>query len=166
MTIPLYFLYRFPVAGFATRRQFFQCQRQHINRSSSLTQLNLSSDTATKSILSPTKKKWEFVATDNSGSLIKNILVCGDGDLSYTANVAKELSDFDEGIKLFATVLEDEETHNKVYQYSKSNTDIIKSHGQEVMFGIDATSLGTYFDNESIQFDRIQESPRLNLFIV
>ena len=62
-------------------------------------------------------------------------------------NFAKELNDVDEGIKLFATVLEDEDTHNKVYQYSKSNTDIIKSQ-QEVMFGIDATSLDTYFDNE------------------
>jgi len=179
MTIAFSFLLRFPVAGFATRRQF-QCQRRHITSitqlplssgswkqlqfchyhgrrrhiTSSITQLNLSSDT--KSISSPTKNKWEFVATDDSGSLIKNILVCGDGDLSYTANVAKELSDVDEGIKLFATVLEDEETHNKVYQYSKANTDIIKSHGQEVLFGIDATSLGTYFDNESIQFDRIQ----------
>jgi len=158
MIMAYYSLCRFPVAGFATRRQFchYHGRRRHIT--SSITQLNLSSDT--KSISSPTKNKWEFVATDDSGSLIKNILVCGDGDLSYTANVAKELSDVDEGIKLFATVLEDEETHNKVYQYSKANTDIIKSHGQEVMFGIDATSLGTYFDNESIQFDRIQESPR------
>jgi len=181
MMIAYYFLYRFPVTGFATRRQF-QCQRRHITSitqlllssgswkqlqfchyhgrrrhiTSSITQLNLSSDT--NSISSPTKNKWEFVATDDSGSFIKNILVCGDGDLSYTANVAKELSDVNEGIKLFATVLEDEETHNKVYQYSKANTDII--NGQEVMFGVDATCLGTYFDNESIQFDRIQESPR------
>ena len=185
MTIAFSFLYRFPVAGFATRRQF-QCQRRHITSitqlplssdgtrkqlqfchyhgrrrhiTSSINQLNLSSDTKSISSPSPTKKKWEFVATDDSGSLIKNILVCGDGDLSYTANVAKELSNIDEDIKLFATVLEDEETHNKVYQYSKSNTDIIKSRGQTVLFGIDATSLGTYLDNESIQFDRIQESP-------
>ena len=76
MTMSFYFLYRFPVTGFATRRQF-QCQRRHIT--SITPQLSLSSDAN----ISPTKKKkWEFVATDNSGSLIKNILVCGDGDLS------------------------------------------------------------------------------------
>ena len=43
--------------------------------------------------------------------MIQNILVCGDGDLSFSADIAAELDSL--GIQLFATVLEDEETHNK-----------------------------------------------------
>ena len=42
--------------------------------------------------------------------MIHNILVCGDGYLSYSAKIAYELDNL--GIELFATVLEDENTHN------------------------------------------------------
>lgn len=51
----------------------------------------------------------------------------------------------------------------KVYQYSKSNTDIIDSAGHKTMFGVDATTLSTYFggmddndEQEVVTFDRIQ----------
>ena len=64
-------------------------------------------------------KKWSFVLprSDRDDSLvekdatIRNILVCGDGDLSYSAEIASELDAL--GVDLYATVLEDEETHNK-----------------------------------------------------
>jgi len=102
--------------------------------------------------------------SNNNNNMIRNLLVCGDGDLSYSAEIASELDDL--GIELFATVLEDEETHNQVYQYSKSNTDSIASSGQNTMFGVDATDLSTYFgstneeeqeeDKSTILFDRIQ----------
>ncbi len=48
---------------------------------------------------------------DEIDATIRNILVCGDGDLSYSAEIAPELDTL--GIELYATVLEDEETHNK-----------------------------------------------------
>lgn len=38
-----------------------------------------------------------------------HVLVCGDGDLSYSASIAKELADKD--IRLTATVLESESEH-------------------------------------------------------
>lgn len=63
--------------------------------------------------------KWKFISTSDDDqsaslgqrdSLIKNILVCGDGDLSYCAEIGPELERL--GIELFATVLEEEEIHN------------------------------------------------------
>jgi hypothetical protein len=42
---------------------------------------------------------------------IRNILVCGDGDLSYSAGIASELESRD--VRLVATVLEDEDVHNR-----------------------------------------------------
>jgi len=67
-------------------------------------------------------KKWRFVLAKHVeenkdetpveiDATIRNILVCGDGDLSYSAEIAPELDTL--GIELYATVLEDEETHNK-----------------------------------------------------
>ena len=69
--------------------------------------------------------KWEFTATSTYSSsdekqrqrdaknnnFIQNILICGDGDLSYSAEIAHELSDM--GIELYATVLEVEDVHNE-----------------------------------------------------
>ena len=69
--------------------------------------------------------KWEFTATSTESSsdqqqrqrdaennnFIQNILVCGDGDLSYSAEIANQLSDM--GIELYATVLEVEDVHNE-----------------------------------------------------
>ena len=62
-------------------------------------------------------KKWSFALSNNaeepkdSDDTIRRILVCGDGDLSYSAEIASELDAL--GIELYATVLEDEATHNK-----------------------------------------------------
>jgi hypothetical protein len=62
--------------------------------------------------------QWSFVLCNNAEhhdkskhAIIRNILVCGDGDLSYSAEIAPELDML--GIQLYATVLEDEATHNK-----------------------------------------------------
>ena len=70
-------------------------------------------------------KKWGFI-NDNDGSsasstsstqssssssMIRNLLVCGDGDLSYSAEISSELQTL--GIELVATVLEEEDVHNQ-----------------------------------------------------
>lgn len=69
--------------------------------------------------------EWKFVSTANDhdhstsspdqehppNTFIKNILVCGDGDLSYCASIAPELERLN--IELYATVLEVEEHHNR-----------------------------------------------------
>jgi hypothetical protein len=60
--------------------------------------------------------KWAFLprkkdGTSNKSNLIENVLVCGDGDLSFSADIASELESLN--ITLFATVLEDEATHNQ-----------------------------------------------------
>ena len=54
-------------------------------------------------------KKWRFALAEKE-DLISNILVCGDGDLSFSAEIASELDAL--GIDLYASVLEDESTHN------------------------------------------------------
>jgi len=104
--------------------------------------------------------KWELATICDSDdgtdtNLIRNLLVCGDGDLSYCAEIAPELNNL--GIELVATVLEEEEIHNQVYQYSKSNTDIIQTSNQKPMFGIDATQLSSSFGTTKQEqfFDRI-----------
>ena len=66
-------------------------------------------------------KKWRFAladkedhhhgsSEDDNAEMISNILVCGDGDLSFSAEIASELDAL--GIDLYASVLEDESTHN------------------------------------------------------
>ena len=68
-------------------------------------------------------KKWRFAlaekedhhhnhhgSKDDAEEIISNILVCGDGDLSFSAEIASELDAL--GIDLYASVLEDESTHN------------------------------------------------------
>jgi hypothetical protein len=78
----------------------------------------------------------------------------GDGDLSYSSEIASELNQL--SINLHATVLEEEGVHNQVYQYSKTNTDIIASYGHKVLFGVDATNLTTNSYFGDVEFDRIQ----------
>mmetsp|Transcript_24432 Transcript_24432/g.58957 ORF Transcript_24432/g.58957 Transcript_24432/m.58957 type:complete len:241 (+) Transcript_24432:56-778(+) len=119
----------------------------------------------------PTASKWEFavaaaadrkhIFSSEDADIIRKILVCGDGDLSYCAEIAAELDQL--GIELYATVLEEEDIHNQVYKYSRSNTGAIASSGHKPMFGVDATTLSKYFgngdgddDSEPILFDRIQ----------
>lgn len=111
---------------------------------------------------------WEFISSSTTNNdnyslgsrrRIRNILVCGDGDLSYSATIAPNL----DNIQLVATVLETEEIHNGVYEHSKLNTDIITStsstslygHHHKVLFDIDATNLTTHFQEDE-KFDRIQ----------
>lgn len=81
----------------------------------------------------------------------KTWLVVGDGDLSFSANLAENLQP--DGTKLVASVLEDKLTHNQVYKRSVWHEDAIKACGNEVMFGVDATQLEKYF--EKGQFDRV-----------
>jgi hypothetical protein len=133
------------------------------------------------------EKTWSFLPRSNDGpdskTIVQNILVCGDGDLSFSAEIAAELECLN--ISLIATVLEDEQTHsegmccyhhchtcfdatvqylqilfNSVYQFSVSNTREIQARGHNVMFGVDATQLSTYFGTKSgnspILFDRVQ----------
>ena len=72
---------------------------------------------ATFSCIESTASKWEFISNDQqehnatNNNCIKNILVCGDGDLSYCAEIAPELQKM--GVELYATVLEEEDIHNK-----------------------------------------------------
>lgn len=89
-----------------------------------------------------------------------NWLVVGDGDLSYSAAIAEQLTM--DNIRLFATVLEEKSVHNRVYKRSKSNTATILFATDEkqsdspvdgspsksrhsVRFGVDATCLITQF---------------------
>ena len=72
---------------------------------------------ATFSCIESTASKWKFISNDQqeynatNNNCIKNILVCGDGDLSYCAEIAPELQKM--GVELYATVLEEEDIHNK-----------------------------------------------------
>jgi hypothetical protein len=77
-------------------------------------------------------------------------LVVGDGDLSYSAWAARNLHD---NISLFASVLEDEATHEQVYRNSASHADSIHASGHSVLFEVDATQLPSRFPASF--FDRI-----------
>ena len=97
-------------------------QKRHIHHghqrytTKSLSSSKLLDDTNCNQI-DASKKKWSFALANNaeepkdSDDTIRRILVCGDGDLSYSAEIASELDAL--GIELYATVLEDEATHNK-----------------------------------------------------
>jgi hypothetical protein len=81
-------------------------------------------------------------------------LVVGDGDLSYSSIVAEELAG-SSVTRLFATVLEEEEIHNRVYERSKENSEIIASYSSnKVKFGVDGTNLPFSFPD--IKFDVIE----------
>jgi len=89
------------------------------------------------------EKEWQclpFVMQQQR--LISNILVCGDGDLSYSAFIAPTLHKL--GIKMTATVLETKEIHTRIYSQSDFNKNIVESFGHTVHFGIDATNLQAY----------------------
>ena len=95
---------------------------------------------------------------------IQSLLVCGDGDLSYSASIAPQLAELE--ISLTATVLEDQDTHHATYRQSEQHAQTISSYDMhEVRFGINATDLATHFppsvsndeeDNSATTFDRIQ----------
>ncbi len=84
----------------------------------------------------------------------KNWLVVGDGDLSYSKMISEQLAGTSE-TRLVATVLEEEEVHNQVYERSKDNSKTILSHApHEVKFGVDATNLLSFFPHT--KFDTIE----------
>ena len=92
--------------------------------------------------------------SENNGE--HNWLVVGDGDFSYCASIAERLSE--QSINLYATVLEEEMVHNKVYQRSISNKESILSTTKtystsqhQVKFGIDATKLIEFFPSTKFQ---------------
>jgi tRNA G46 methylase TrmB len=104
--------------------------------------------------------QYEYWKNQHSQKTISNILVCGDGDLSYSANIAQSLHE--KNINLIATVLEEQNVHCEIYQHSTTNHQKIKSYknnnnnknNHEVKYGIDATKLEENFPNTT--FDRIQ----------
>jgi hypothetical protein len=85
---------------------------------------------------------------------ISNLLVCGDGDLSYSASIAPTLQTL--GIQMISTVLETEELHCQTYSQSNTNRNIIESFGHAVHFGVDATELHIHPQLASNVYDRIQ----------
>ncbi|KAI2503832.1 protein of unknown function (DUF2431) [Fragilaria crotonensis] len=86
-------------------------------------------------------------------SRVSSWLVCGDGDLSYSAAIAPFLSQ--SNVSLTATVLEDQNDHHDVYTNSQRHSETISSYtGAAVRFGIDATRLEHHFPGQ--HFDRIQ----------
>ena len=104
-----------------------------------------------------TDQSWTFVENEKR---IRNILVCGDGDLSFSAAIAPQLKKL--GISLTATVWEDQSTHSSTYGKSRDNLQTILSSNHSVCFGIDATKLHLHsqelFPSNSNYntFDRIQ----------
>ena len=97
-----------------------------------------------------------------NGNKNKNWLVVGDGDLSYSAMIAGQLAN--KNISLFATVLEEESIHDRVYKRSKYNKEAILANGSkgaenpnktssqhQVLFGIDATKLEHIFTDTKFQ---------------
>mmetsp|Transcript_6952 Transcript_6952/g.20856 ORF Transcript_6952/g.20856 Transcript_6952/m.20856 type:complete len:492 (-) Transcript_6952:613-2088(-) len=125
-------------------------------------------DAAESRICSPSR--WDAV---EDGRRISTLLVCGDGDLSFSATVAPDLAEL--GIRLTATVLEDREVHHATYRNSRDHTETILSSnsptwtsggeeedevkegggasGHEVVFGVNATDLPSSFSGRT--FDRI-----------
>jgi hypothetical protein len=125
-------------------------------------------------------RQWASIALGDQWKDVSSVLVCGDGDLSYSAWLAQQLSS---DVALTATVLEAQDAHNNgafmqwdttthqcityvstlltdsfprykiVYKNSQQNADRITSFPRhEVCFGIDATRLSSYFEET---FDRI-----------
>lgn len=95
----------------------------------------------------------EIWKTVHSNKPISNLLVVGDGDLSYSASISRALHEFH--IDLIATVLEDPITHQNVYKRSVQNQEVISSfENHQVLFGVDATKLQEHFPGRN--FDRIQ----------
>lgn len=121
--------------------------------------------------LSPVRRSWHCTKTssrrasalgqhgnDNgtNGTESKNWLVVGDGDLSYSATIAGDLEK--KNIRLFATVLEEEQVHDSVYERSSRNKEAILSCSSkhEVLFGVDATRLKAFFPStkfKTIEFN-------------
>lgn len=128
---------------------YFSSIFQHIQQYTTTSQNKSNIDTVTEYDVE-NNQMW---VNQNSRRLISNLLVCGDGDLSFSASVAKSLHNIK--TNLIATVLEEQSVHSEVYQRSRANQEIILSHASHnVAFGVDATKLEEHF--QSVKFDRIQ----------
>ncbi|KAL3944005.1 MAG: hypothetical protein SGBAC_001915 [Bacillariaceae sp.] len=93
----------------------------------------------------------EYAQETTDQSTTKKWLVCGDGDLSYSAGITEHLAN--SNISLVATVLEEENIHNTVYKRSLENSASISKHeGHELRFGIDATKLEDFFPTTKFDF--------------
>lgn len=101
---------------------------------------------------------WQFLPCHEqqpgTAPTISNLLVCGDGDLSYSASIAPTLHRL--GIQMISTVLETKESHCQTYSLSNTNRNIIESFGHAVLFGVDATKLHIHPELASKVYDRIQ----------
>ncbi|CAJ1969668.1 unnamed protein product [Cylindrotheca closterium] len=114
------------------------------------TQRRLFSSTALKSHFDvPTENTQKKSSNLDHGST--TLLVCGDGDLSYSAGIAEKLAK--SNINMVATVLEEENIHQTVYKRSLENSESICKHeGHELRFGIDATKLEEFFPTTRFDF--------------
>ena len=120
------------------------------------------SDTSSAYERASAADRWSPIQNDelddddpSKKATIRNLLVVGDGDLSFSASVSPELASL--GVDLLASVLEDEETHGSVYADSARNAAAIRSQGHRAVFGVDATKLIELdFGKKNERFDRIQ----------
>jgi Domain of unknown function (DUF2431) len=94
--------------------------------------------------------------TADDSSKEETWLVVGDGDFSFSVQLAQELSQSNgRSIRLVASVLESEERHARVYRDSSENVQKLRSfRNTAVRFEIDATRLQWTFPAHSIH--RIQ----------
>eukprot|EP00978_Attheya_sp_CCMP212_P031609 scaffold120195_cov53-Attheya_sp.AAC.1 len=81
---------------------------QHAYESSLSSAAAAESTTQTVPLSSSTSRWSSLLAARRT--IISNLLVCGDGDLSFSASIAPELAVL--GVHLTATVLEDQTTHH------------------------------------------------------
>lgn len=111
--------------------------------------------------------RWKYSLCSSGDNVdrvqgIETILICGDGDLSFSASKSNALTALtsstrtamEKQYQLVATVLEDRDTHQSIYQGSLDNERIIVTNGNQVIYGVDATQLQNYFPNT--YFHRIQ----------
>jgi hypothetical protein len=74
----------------------------------------------------------------------EHVLVVGDGDLSYSASIAAEMEA--NSILLVASVLENQQEHERVYRNSRDHAETISSfESHQVLYQTDATQLHNNF---------------------
>lgn len=86
----------------------------------------------------------------------RQVLICGDGDLSFSLSLAKVLKhdEHKEETRLIATSYDSKETLLQVYPGTAERIQELMDLGVEVRYEIDATKIHEYFPNGEI-FDRI-----------
>ena len=110
-----------------------------------------SEESETEAVQLPETYRYRYTPVD-SNTKRPHYLVVGDGDLSYSANVAKELDASD--ITLISSVLESQQAHQDVYRNSQLHKDSISKYpSHRVFFETDGTQLHTQFPPNT--FDRV-----------